>query len=289
MAQGEQRVELVDELGGSVAPAHRPDVHGEACGRLGGHLEDRERDVEARAHVDVAVGALQLHVARRPPLLDQPVLEHERARARSSSACSRPPRPCSVQPAGAQKCARARVRSDTDLPTYSGRPRTSRKMYTPGSSGSFARSGRSSRGDLAPLRLVGLGAAPAAARRQHGRSPRRAWRPWRTASGTARRRRARTSRRRRARGARPSTSMPSASASGASLRCRASGANRRAIATVQRIGGVGPLDARALEGLRAARAGRTRRCARPARGPGHLLQLRQHLAAGGASSRPSPA
>ena len=33
-----------------------------------------------------------------------------------------------VTSAGAQKCARARDRSDTDLPTYSGRPRPSRKM-----------------------------------------------------------------------------------------------------------------------------------------------------------------
>ena len=57
VAQAEQRVELLDELGRRGAPAQRPDGHAVPDGRLGRDLEDRERDVEAAAQVDVAVRA----------------------------------------------------------------------------------------------------------------------------------------------------------------------------------------------------------------------------------------
>ena len=80
VAQAEQRVELLDQLGGGRAPAHRADADRVAGGRLARDLEDRERDVEPAAQVDVAVGlGLAAHVARRAQRLDQPVLEQQRA------------------------------------------------------------------------------------------------------------------------------------------------------------------------------------------------------------------
>ncbi len=80
VAQPEQRVELLDQLGRRRAPAHRADADRVSRGRLVRDLEDRERDVEPAAQVDVAVGALlEVHVARRQQPLDQPVLEQQRA------------------------------------------------------------------------------------------------------------------------------------------------------------------------------------------------------------------
>jgi hypothetical protein len=80
VAQAEQRVELLDELGRDEPPAHRADAHRVSRRRLARHLEDRERDVEAAPQVDVAVGLrLPAHVARRLEGPDQPRLEQQRA------------------------------------------------------------------------------------------------------------------------------------------------------------------------------------------------------------------
>ncbi len=87
VAQAEQRVELLDELRREPPAAQRPDRHRVARGRLGGHLEDRERNVEAAADVhEPVVIAHQTNVAGRPELLDQAVLEHERAELRLGRA-----------------------------------------------------------------------------------------------------------------------------------------------------------------------------------------------------------
>ena len=56
VAQPEQRVELLDQLGRRRAAAHRADADRVARGRLARDLEDRERDVQPAAQVDVAVG-----------------------------------------------------------------------------------------------------------------------------------------------------------------------------------------------------------------------------------------
>ena len=117
MAQPEQRVDLLDQLGRRRAPAHGPDADRVAGGRLVRDLEDRERDVEPAAQVDVAVGALlEVHVAGRQQPLDQPVLEQQRAELglrRLVVDVLGLPRPGD----GVVKCARARVRRQTDLPT----------------------------------------------------------------------------------------------------------------------------------------------------------------------------
>ena len=66
VAQAEERVELLDQLGGGRPPAQRADGHRVPRGGLAGDLEDRERDVEAAAQVDELVGrALQARVAGR--------------------------------------------------------------------------------------------------------------------------------------------------------------------------------------------------------------------------------
>src|SRR5262249_31017731 len=66
VAQAEERVELLDELGRGGATAHRADTYGVAGGGLGRDLEDRERDVQPAADVDVAVGiAFTAHIAGR--------------------------------------------------------------------------------------------------------------------------------------------------------------------------------------------------------------------------------
>ena len=65
VAQPEQRVELLDQLGRGRPAPHRADAHGVAGGGLARDLEDRERDVQPAAQVDVAVGlGLPAHVAR---------------------------------------------------------------------------------------------------------------------------------------------------------------------------------------------------------------------------------
>ena len=81
VAQPEQRVELLDQLVREPPAAQRSDRDRVAGRRLGRHLEDRERDVEPAA--DVARAARRCRARRMLPgramLLDQPVLEHERA------------------------------------------------------------------------------------------------------------------------------------------------------------------------------------------------------------------
>jgi hypothetical protein len=79
VAQPEQRVELLDELDRRGAPAQRPDADPAARGRGRRDLEDRERDVEPAAQVDVAVDVLEARVPRRPQPLDEPALEQQRA------------------------------------------------------------------------------------------------------------------------------------------------------------------------------------------------------------------
>ena len=83
MAKSEQRVELLDELVREPPAPQRPDRDGVAGRRVGRHLEDRERDVEAAADVaEPLVLSRQADVAGRAMLLDQAVLEHERAQLR---------------------------------------------------------------------------------------------------------------------------------------------------------------------------------------------------------------
>ena len=57
VAQPEQRVELLDELGGAARPRTGPTQTACPRGGLARDLEDREGDVEPAAQVDVAVGA----------------------------------------------------------------------------------------------------------------------------------------------------------------------------------------------------------------------------------------
>ncbi len=70
---------MVGQLGGQLAPTQRADAQRAPARRLRRHLEDRVLHVQAAAHVDPLVGALQRPVARRLPFLDQPVLQHQRA------------------------------------------------------------------------------------------------------------------------------------------------------------------------------------------------------------------
>ena len=116
VAQAEQRIELLDELGGETPVAERPDRHGVAGGRLGCDLEDRKRDVEPAADVDEAVitGA-QPGVPGRAQLLDQAVLEHERPELRRRRAVVDDRRVC--RPFGAGRRGgemRARPAPDRD-------------------------------------------------------------------------------------------------------------------------------------------------------------------------------
>ena len=132
------------------------------------------------------------------------------------------------------KCARARVRRQTDLPTYSGRPSASRKMYTPGSFGRPVRSGRSSRGRRAPSGRWRTGR-----RGRSSASPSPTVRALAASRGSsAHSTRAHVSASGSARWV-ASTSIPSASASDARPRRRCSGANRRASAIVHSTGGSG--------------------------------------------------
>ena len=80
VAQAEQGVELLDQLERQPPAPDRPDGDSVAGRRIGGHLQDRERDVQAAADVDQPIVAPgQPLVAGRLELLDQPVLEDERA------------------------------------------------------------------------------------------------------------------------------------------------------------------------------------------------------------------
>ena len=79
VAQPEQRVELLEQLDRRRTPAQRPDAHRMARGRRRRDVEHRVGDVEPAAQVDVAVLVLEADVARGRELLDEPVLQHERA------------------------------------------------------------------------------------------------------------------------------------------------------------------------------------------------------------------
>jgi hypothetical protein len=79
VAQAEERVELLLELDGGGTAAQRTDRHRAAGGRLARDLDDRIGDVQPAAQVDERVVVLVYDVARRVQLLDEPVLEHERA------------------------------------------------------------------------------------------------------------------------------------------------------------------------------------------------------------------
>ena len=79
VAEAEQRVQLLDELAATTRPRTGPTVTAWPAGRLARDLEDRERDVEPAAQVDVPVGAaLAALVAGRAQRLDQAVLEQQR-------------------------------------------------------------------------------------------------------------------------------------------------------------------------------------------------------------------
>ena len=123
VAQPEQRVELLDELDRAGAPAQRPDGDAVPGRRLARDLEDRERDVEAAAQVDVAVGRLlEALVARRAAAPGSGGSRARARRARSASPGSRRARPGrSTSPGGREVRARPRAQA-TDLPTYSGLP-----------------------------------------------------------------------------------------------------------------------------------------------------------------------
>ena len=221
--------------------AHGPMFTAWPRGRLPRHLEHRVGDVEPAAQVAVAVRVLHALVAGRLPGLDQPVLQHAARPARSSWACSPTPRRAPSSPP-ARRSARGRaLRTETDLPTYSGRPRWSRKRRRPGrraaSRGPAARSG--GRASPAGFAAPAAAAGERPARRHVGRV--RAHR-----GNSAQNTRAHVSASGSARWA-PSTSIPSDSASGASPRWRCSGAKRAARRDGAQHGGDRPVHARALE------------------------------------------
>ena len=119
VAQAEERVELLEQLDRRRAAAQRPDADAQpGCGRRG-DLQDGERDVEAAAQVDVAVDVLAADVARRTVAADEAALEQERAELRARRLVV--DRLGLGHPAALggrrRKCARARVRTATDLPT----------------------------------------------------------------------------------------------------------------------------------------------------------------------------
>ncbi len=107
VAQPVERGELVGQLRGERPAAQRPDVHGVPHGGLGGHLQHRVGDVQPAAQEHVAVGALELAVARGLPLLDQPVLEHQRAELRVGGAVVHDLGPLGPARRGAEVRARA--------------------------------------------------------------------------------------------------------------------------------------------------------------------------------------
>ena len=286
VAQREQRVELLDELRRRGLPAQRPDRDAVAGGRLARDLEDRERDVEPAAQVDVAVGRLlELLVARRLERLDQPVLEHERSelgvrglvvhvlgiarplpRRREVRARARPQadRLADVQraPVGVAEDVDARVLRQ---PRHVGAAVDAARRLRLGLGSRAARFGRSS-ASASPI-------VPACAH-SFGNSAQNT-RAHVSASGSAR--------------CTAATSIPSASASAASPRRRCSGASRRASATVHSTGGSGqssPARSNACCSTRGVEA----RVVGDEHAPLQLLgERRQHRARAAARRRPSPA
>ena len=174
VAQAEQRVELLDELVRESPAAQRPDRDRVPGGRA--RRRPRGSGTGCRAGSGCSTSrssrASQADVAGRAQLLDQAVLEHQRAELRARRSVvddrrrARSSRPARVDGA---KCARARLRIETDLPTYSVAPAASRNRYTPGSRGSSAKSSCGRRGERRRVRAAptaaaaGAGAAAAAA------------------------------------------------------------------------------------------------------------------------------
>ena len=86
VAQREERVELLHELGRRAPAAQRADRHRAPLRGRGRDLEHGVRDVQPAAQVDVRVVVLHAHVARRAHLLDEPLLEDERVASDSDPA-----------------------------------------------------------------------------------------------------------------------------------------------------------------------------------------------------------
>ena len=272
VAQAEQRVELLDQLGGGRPPPHRADADGVAGGGLARDLEDRERDVQPAAQVDVAVGlGLAAHVARRAQRLDQPVLEQQRAELGLRDlvvdvlGLGRPRR--------ADGEVRARARAQVDRLAHVQRPPV----------------GVAEDVDARLVRQVGQVRALAAraldlrrpradlARAQHARARRRPSARWPPGARRARRTRARTCARPGSARWTSSTSTPSAAASVASPRRRCSGAKRRAIETVQITGGAGHSSAARANAWRSTRTSKAALWATSTRPRSSSATLRQHL------------
>ena len=117
MPQAEERVQLLDQLGRGGAAAHGADADGVPGGRLARHFQDRKRDVQPAADVDVPVGVgLAAHVAGRLERLDQPVLEQQRAQLALGDRVVHV-LGLLVQDAPEVKWDRARTLRFTDLPT----------------------------------------------------------------------------------------------------------------------------------------------------------------------------
>ena len=285
VAQREQRVELLDELRRGGLPAQRPDRDAVAGRRLARDLEDRERDVEPAAQVDVAVGRLlELLVARRLERLDQPVLEHERSELGVRGlvvdvlGLARPlPRRREVRPRARPQADRLAdvqrapvgVAEDVDA-------RVLRELRHVG-----AQVDR--RGAPASTSACAPRAAAAAAPAPRRSSPRA-----RTASGTARRTRARTSPRRAARGAprrpRSRARRPARPARGGAAAARAGARARPCTAPAAPA-----TRARRARTPAAARGCRSARCGRRARAPSAARRSPAAPHSAAARRRPSPA
>ncbi len=117
VTQPEQRVELLDQLDGRRATPQRTDVDRHPSRWARRYLEHRIADVEAAAQVDVAIRppSRKRHVAGWAQLLDQPVLEHERAELGARAAmvdecCARGP--VAVARRGVKVRSRARPQRD---------------------------------------------------------------------------------------------------------------------------------------------------------------------------------
>ena len=284
VAQAEQRVELLDQLGGGRPPAHRADADRVAGGGLARDLEDRERDVEPAAQVDVAVGlGLAAHVAGRAQRLDQPVLEQQRAELGLGHLV--------VDVLGLRRPGRAGARS-ASAPACAGRPTCRRRA------GGRRRRGRCRRPARAGARR-GAGARRAArrtfggpradlARRRAARSRRRSSARSRTAARTARRRPARTSARRAARGGprrpRPRARRPASPGRGGAAAARTGARARPCRAPA------GPATrARRARTPGAARARRRPRCGPPAPARAACCSAAAAPPRARAPRRPSPA
>ena len=202
--------------------------------RLGRHLQHGIRDVEAAAQVAVAVGPLQRLVAGRPPLLDQPVLQHERAQLRVR-------RPVvhdlgALGPSGGRAEVRTRARAQRHrlphvqrLPALVAEDVDARVVRQRREVGPLV-----GRDRARPARSSARAAATAAGRPRRRRVIAFAHSRGNSAQNTRAHVRASGSARWTS-----STSMPSDPASGASPRFRTSGANRRASCTVHSTGGFG--------------------------------------------------